>query len=64
MNGEVCLLIKEEMKMKPIYSPRYAVRKDYEKLTIDELIILAKQKRSIKHPFKKYLIDYLLVVRN
>jgi len=36
----------------------------FKKMTIDELVIEAKRRRSIKHPFKKFLIDYLIKVSN
>ena len=34
-------------------------KQQWNTLTIDELIKIAKQKRSIKKPFKKILVDYL-----
>ena len=37
-------------------------KKDLEKLSIDKLVDLAKSRRSMKHPFKKMLIEYLLKV--
>lgn len=37
-------------------------RSELEKLRIDDLIMLAKQKRSIKFPFKPVLIDYVLKI--
>lgn len=33
---------------------------ELKRLTIAELVQFAKQKRSIKHPFKKMLINYIL----
>lgn len=35
-------------------------RSEIERLTIDELIQLSKNRRSIKHSFKKLLVDYIL----
>ena len=37
---------------------------DLERLTIDELIVIAKYKRSIKHPFKKALVQYVKSLGN
>jgi len=34
-------------------------KSELEKLTIDDLVRLAKNKRSIKHPFKEALIKYV-----
>jgi hypothetical protein len=49
------------MKINKIaFLPDTPTRKQWESLTISELIMIAKAKRSIKYPFKKVLIDYLL----
>ena len=39
-------------------------RLELQEMTIDELITLAKQKRSRNLPFKKSLVDYLVEVLN
>lgn len=47
---------------KTCFYPDKPSKAQLSKLTIDELFILAKQKRSIKHPFKKVLVNYLYEV--
>jgi len=37
-------------------------RKELERFTIDELINIARACRSIKKPFKKILIDYVMTL--
>jgi uncharacterized protein YnzC (UPF0291/DUF896 family) len=37
-------------------------RRQLEQLTIDDLVELAKLRRSIKCPFKKALVDYILTL--
>lgn len=44
------------------YFPDKPSRTQWEQLTIDELVGLAKRKRSIKSPFKKSLIDYMMKI--
>ncbi len=44
---------------KTAYFPDTPSKAQWETLTIDELVLIAKQKRSIKKPFKKILVDYL-----
>ena len=48
------------MKMsKTAFFPDTPSKKQWNTLTVDELVRIAKQKRSIKKPFKKILVDYL-----
>lgn len=45
---------------KHCFFPKIPTKKHWNKLTVDELISLAKQKRSIKNPFKKALVEYIM----
>jgi hypothetical protein len=45
-----------------VFVSEIPTRAELKKLHIKHLVSLAKSKRSIKHPFKKYLIDYILKI--
>ena len=44
---------------KTAFFPNIPSKQQWNTLTIDELFLIAKQKRSIKKPFKKILVNYL-----
>lgn len=49
--------------MKLIFNKLFSevpVKKELERLNINELIRICKLRRSIKHPFKKNLIEYII----
>lgn len=47
---------------KTVYFPDKPTKKQWRSLTIDELVTIAKQARSIKNPFKEALVNYLFEI--
>ena len=53
------MIVIHTTKDKVAYVNRKPTRKQLERLNIDELVCLARRKRSIKTPLKKILVDYV-----